>query len=124
MKDFKELEEIAKTGAPLPAKMSLVEQHCYLAIRSLYQDFHRGILSPKIAVQDKRSIRGEYEQSRALWEFWTDMLQKNADERTLTSVKRSELRKCKPEERLRIALELIELYSGENWSDFIEEEGK
>lgn len=119
MKSFKELEEIAKTGAPIPEKLSFVEQQCYLALRSLYQEFRSGALSAEIAVQDKRSIKGAYEQAQKTWEFWGDMMGKDADNRVLTSGKRSELRKCRPEERLRVALELIELYSGEEWRDLL-----
>lgn len=123
MKSFKELEEMAKTGASLPEKLSFVEQQCYLNIRSLYQEFHSGALSAEIAVKDKRSIKGAYEQAQKTWEFWGDMMGKDAANRVLTSGKRSELRKCKPEDRLRVALELIELYSGEDWSELkLEEE--
>ena len=124
MKSFKELEEIAKTGAPLPEKLSFVEQQCYLALRSLYQEFRGGVISAEIAVRDKRAIKGEYEQAQKTWEFWGDMMGKDAANRVLTSGKRSELRKCKPEDRLRVALELIELYSGEDWSELKLEEEK
>ena len=123
-KDFKELEELAKTDHPVPKDLNVCEQSCYLSLRALYKEYRMNGIDPEKATLDKKQIRIQYANDVKDWIFWNSLFKRSIDDIARTDEKRAQLRKCKPEDRLRTALELIELYSGEDWSDLIGEEGK
>ena len=123
-KDFKELEEMTKTDKPIPKNLNVCEQGCYLSLRALYKEYRMNEIDPQKATLDKKQIRIQYANDVRDWTFWGGIFKQTIEDIAKTNEKRSELRKCKPEDRLRVALELIELYSGEDWSGLKMEEEK
>lgn len=123
-KDFKELEEMAKTDEPIPKSLNVCEQGCYLSLRALYKEYRMNGIDPQKATLDKKQIRIQYANNVKDWTFWGSTFKRAIEDIAKTNEKRVQLRKCKPEDRLRVALELIELYSGEDWSELKLEVGK
>lgn len=117
--EFKEIDDLAKKYIKekdiMPSNLNVLEQACFISLRALYSDYFNQNINTKIAEIDKKNIRLAY--ANMIQEFtykksqYDDVIKKIR----LTENKRVELRKCKPEERLKIALELISLYSGENF---------
>lgn len=120
--EFKELEELAKKNEMMPPNLNVLEEACYISLRALYNDFRNNNINVEIAKIEKKNIKLAY--ANMIQEFtykksqYDDVIQKIR----LTGDKRVELRKCKPEERLKVALELINLYSGQDFMDLVGEE--
>lgn len=61
---FEELELVAYHGEPMPDKLPLPDQMCYLCLRCLYDSYRVKRITKQVAVREKKAIRQGFEENR------------------------------------------------------------
>ena len=61
---FEELELAAYHGEPMPDKLPLPDQMCYLCLRCLYDSYRVKRITKQAAVREKKAIRQGFEENR------------------------------------------------------------
>lgn len=115
--DFKEIENVARKNEKVPASLNLLEMACYVSLRALYNDFRNQHITAESAAIDKKHIKLAYANMIKDFIYEKSQYEDVIKKIRLTDDMRVKLRKCEPDDRLAVALELIGLYSGENFMD-------
>lgn len=61
---FEELELAAYHGEPMPDKLPLPDQMCYLCLRCLYDSYRVKRITKQVAIREKKAIRQGFEENR------------------------------------------------------------
>ena len=107
MTEFK-YERQAMAGEEMPDGLRFSDQHCYLSLRMLYQQYRNCVIDRETARNEKRKILNTYEYD-LMWENIADGFIKNRDNSELA---RAEYRKNHCHEN---AVKIIESIEGVKW---------
>lgn len=103
-----------------PADYNLLEIHCFLSLKQLTIMFYNKLIGTENATKTKQLILAEYENRCKEYEFQTSMFQEHVKHIRETEHLRIKLRKqlnsnTELAEIINTCIELIELYSGEDF---------
>ena len=111
---LKDLERLASQGAELPKDLNAPAQVWFLAMRTLYRQYHAGQITREQAKTEKAAIYDQYRSYSGVWEdthrlirIFSDRLKDTESHRLLFGQLRA--KHASPEELLKAACEIARI---------------
>ena len=102
---FEELELAAYHGEPMPDKLPLPDQMCYLCLRCLYDSYRVKRIAKEVAVREKKAIRQGFEENREDYYRQLAMYAQYQEDIRVSGMLRSEILKG-----LQVGEEIVSLF--------------
>lgn len=67
---LKELDKLAKSGAPMPMGLTMHEQCYYISSRGLYEQYRQGSITLESAKKEKEEVLKQYKLGAYQWELF------------------------------------------------------
>ena len=71
--NIKQLDKLAKDGAPMPSGLPMHEQCYYIASRGLYEQYANQTITLEKAKKEKKEVIKQYEEGKYQWELFMGM---------------------------------------------------
>jgi len=119
-KNWQELDELAKKGAPLPKDLSPPEILYFLSVRQIYGDYAAGRIDRETAVREKREILLSADGYQKIYTDYRDACEREQTYIRLAGSLRADLIGAESREAaFDIALRLLSAMTGEETTEKI-----